>query len=39
VVAEIQKSGGQAIANYESIADSAGAQRLIDQAVSHLRQG
>ena len=35
VVAEIRKNGGEAIANHDSIADSVGAQRLIDQAVSH----
>jgi NAD(P)-dependent dehydrogenase (short-subunit alcohol dehydrogenase family) len=34
VVAEIRAAGGEAIANHDSIAEVAGAQRLIDQAVS-----
>jgi NAD(P)-dependent dehydrogenase (short-subunit alcohol dehydrogenase family) len=35
VVAEIRAAGGEAIANHDSIAEMAGAQRLIEQAVSH----
>jgi len=34
VVAEIRAAGGEAIANHDSIAEMAAAQRLIDQAVS-----
>ncbi|MFM6991822.1 MAG: SDR family NAD(P)-dependent oxidoreductase [Rhodoferax sp.] len=34
VVEEIRAAGGEAVANRDSIADAAGAQRLIDQAVS-----
>ncbi|MCW5653322.1 SDR family oxidoreductase [Hydrogenophaga sp.] len=33
VVAEIRAAGGEAVANHDSIADMAGAQRLVDQAV------
>lgn len=33
VVAEIEAIGGQAVANTDDIADSNGAQRLVDQAV------
>ncbi|MCP4909044.1 MAG: SDR family NAD(P)-dependent oxidoreductase [bacterium] len=33
VVAEIQATGGEATANYESIAHVAGAQRLVEQAI------
>ena len=35
VVAEIRAAGGEAIANHDSIAEMAGAQRLIEQTVSH----
>ena len=35
VVEEIRAAGGEAIANHDSIAEVAGAQRLIDQTVSH----
>lgn len=35
VVAEITEAGGQAIANFDSVADPAGAQRIIDIAVKH----
>jgi NAD(P)-dependent dehydrogenase (short-subunit alcohol dehydrogenase family) len=35
VVEEIQAAGGEALANHDSIAEMVGAQRLIDQAVSH----
>jgi NAD(P)-dependent dehydrogenase (short-subunit alcohol dehydrogenase family) len=34
-VALIKARGGNAVANYDDIADFAGAQRLIDQAVDH----
>jgi NAD(P)-dependent dehydrogenase (short-subunit alcohol dehydrogenase family) len=34
-VALIEARGGNAVANYDDIADFAGAQRLIDQAVDH----
>jgi NAD(P)-dependent dehydrogenase (short-subunit alcohol dehydrogenase family) len=34
-VALIESRGGNAVANYDDIADFAGAQRLIDQAVDH----
>ncbi len=34
VVAEIRAAGGQAVANFDSIAEFEGAQRLVDQAVS-----
>jgi NAD(P)-dependent dehydrogenase (short-subunit alcohol dehydrogenase family)/acyl dehydratase/putative sterol carrier protein len=33
VVAEIQEMGGEAVANYASVADAAGAQSIIDDAV------
>jgi 3-oxoacyl-[acyl-carrier protein] reductase len=33
VVAEIKKSGGQAIANYDSVATSSGADRIIQSAI------
>src|SRR5712691_8059367 len=33
VVATIKRQGGQAVANYESVADFAAAQRIIDTAV------
>ena len=34
VVAQIRAAGGQAVANYDSIAEFEGAQRLVDQAVA-----
>jgi NAD(P)-dependent dehydrogenase (short-subunit alcohol dehydrogenase family) len=34
VVAEIKAAGGQAVANYDSVADMKGAQNIIDTAVS-----
>ena len=34
VVAEIAASGGDAIANYDSVSDEAGAKRLIERAVT-----
>ena len=34
VVAEIKAGGGEALANYDSVSDEAGAKRLIDNAVS-----
>lgn len=34
VVDEIERSGGQAVANCEDVADFSGAKRLIDQAIS-----
>ncbi|QDG50985.1 SDR family NAD(P)-dependent oxidoreductase [Persicimonas caeni] len=33
VVAEIKEAGGEAVANYASVADAAGAQSIIDDAV------
>ena len=33
VVAEIKKSGGQAMANYDSVATSSGAERIIQSAI------
>jgi NAD(P)-dependent dehydrogenase (short-subunit alcohol dehydrogenase family) len=38
VVAQIRAAGGQAVANYDSIAEFEGAQRLVDQAVSAFGQ-
>jgi NAD(P)-dependent dehydrogenase (short-subunit alcohol dehydrogenase family) len=35
VVDEITAAGGQAVANYDDVADWEGAQRLINQAVEH----
>jgi NAD(P)-dependent dehydrogenase (short-subunit alcohol dehydrogenase family) len=35
VVAEIQAAGGKACANYDSVADHAGAERMIKSAVEH----
>jgi NAD(P)-dependent dehydrogenase (short-subunit alcohol dehydrogenase family) len=35
VVAEIKAAGGEAVANYDSVADAAAAQRIIDTAMSH----
>lgn len=35
VVAEIQKAGGEAVANYDSVATMAGAQRIVDTAVQN----
>jgi NAD(P)-dependent dehydrogenase (short-subunit alcohol dehydrogenase family) len=35
VVAEIRATGGNAVANYDSVSDEAGAQRLIAGAISH----
>lgn len=35
VVAEIRAAGGQAVANYDSVASPEGAQRLINTAVEH----
>jgi NAD(P)-dependent dehydrogenase (short-subunit alcohol dehydrogenase family) len=34
VVAEIKAAGGEAVANYDSVADAAAAQRIIDTAVN-----
>ncbi len=34
VVAEIKAAGGEAVANYNSVADAAAAQRIIDTAVN-----
>jgi NAD(P)-dependent dehydrogenase (short-subunit alcohol dehydrogenase family) len=34
VVAEIKAAGGEAVANYDSVADAAAAQRIIDTAMS-----
>jgi NAD(P)-dependent dehydrogenase (short-subunit alcohol dehydrogenase family) len=34
VVAEIKKSGGQAAANYDDVSDFAGAERMVQQAIS-----
>jgi len=34
VVAEIKKLGGQAVANYDDVSDWAGAERMVQQAVS-----
>lgn len=38
VVAEIEKSGGAAVANYESVSDSAAAKRIIEQAMDEYGQ-
>lgn len=35
VVAEIKKDGGQAVANYDSVADYDGAGRIIQTAIDH----
>ena len=35
VVAEIRENGGEAVANYDSIASFSGAKNLINQAVDH----
>jgi len=35
VVAEIRSAGGEAVANYDSVAEFESAQRLVDQAVTH----
>jgi NAD(P)-dependent dehydrogenase (short-subunit alcohol dehydrogenase family) len=35
VVAEIKKDGGQAVANYDSVADYEGAGRIIQTAIDH----
>jgi NAD(P)-dependent dehydrogenase (short-subunit alcohol dehydrogenase family) len=35
VVDEIEKGGGTAVANYESVSSWAGAERLVNQAVEH----
>jgi NAD(P)-dependent dehydrogenase (short-subunit alcohol dehydrogenase family) len=34
VVAEIAKAGGQAVANYDDVSDFAGAERMVQQAIS-----
>jgi NAD(P)-dependent dehydrogenase (short-subunit alcohol dehydrogenase family) len=34
VVAEIAKAGGQALANYDDVSDFAGAERMVQQAIS-----
>ena len=34
VVAEIKAAGGEAVANYDSVADAAAAQRIVDTAVN-----
>ncbi|NDA56856.1 MAG: SDR family NAD(P)-dependent oxidoreductase, partial [Betaproteobacteria bacterium] len=34
VVAEIAALGGQALANVDSVADAAGAQRIVDAAIA-----
>jgi NAD(P)-dependent dehydrogenase (short-subunit alcohol dehydrogenase family) len=34
VVAEIKAAGGEAVANYESVADTAAAQRIVDTAMN-----
>jgi NAD(P)-dependent dehydrogenase (short-subunit alcohol dehydrogenase family) len=34
VVAEIAKAGGQAVANYDDVSDFAGAERMVQQAVT-----
>jgi len=38
VVAEIQRAGGRAVANHDSVADPDGAQRLIDLALKQFGQ-
>ncbi len=38
VVSEIEKNGGRAVANYESVADSAAAKRIIEQAMDEFGQ-
>lgn len=35
VVEEIEKAGGSAIANFDSVAEQKGAQAMVDQAVRH----
>jgi len=35
VVAEIAAAGGEAVANGENVADFAGAERMVDHAISH----
>src|SRR5262245_55522896 len=34
VVAEIKKMGGQAVANYDDVSDFAGAEHMVQQAVT-----
>ena len=36
VVDEIKKAGGNAVANYDSVADAAGAEKMVKQAVDAL---
>ena len=38
VVSEIEAGGGRAVANYESVADSAAAKRIIEQAMDEFGQ-
>ena len=38
VVQEIEKAGGEAIADGENVADFAGAKRMVDQAIEHFGQ-
>ncbi|MGA3352308.1 MAG: SDR family oxidoreductase [Acidimicrobiales bacterium] len=38
VVQEIEKAGGEAIADGENVADFAGAKRMVDQAIEHYGQ-
>jgi NAD(P)-dependent dehydrogenase (short-subunit alcohol dehydrogenase family) len=35
VADEIRRAGGEAVANHDSVADAAGAQRIVDDAVNH----
>jgi NAD(P)-dependent dehydrogenase (short-subunit alcohol dehydrogenase family) len=35
VADEIRRAGGEAVANHDSVADAAGAQRIVDDAVKH----